>query len=92
MISIDTLEDNTAFAKKEGATFPLLADTTQKTANQYGVLRDYGGDLGKLANRWTFYIGTDGKILAIDKQVKPASSGEDIVAKLKELKVPPAKQ
>ena len=92
MISTDTLEDNTAFAKKEGATFPLLADPTQKTAGQYGVLKDYGADYGKLANRWTFYIGPDGKILSIDKQVKPASSGEDIVAKLKELKVPPAKK
>ena len=92
MISVDTLEDNTAFAKKESATFPLLADPTKKTAEQYGVLRDYGGDLGRLANRWTFYVGPDGKITAIDKQVRPASSGEDIVAKLKELKVPPAKQ
>ena len=91
MISTDTLEDNTAFAKKENATFPLLADPTKKTANAYGVLRDYGGQLGQLANRWTFYIGPDGKILAIDKMVKPATSGEDIVAKLKELKVPPAK-
>ena len=92
MISVDTLEDNTAFAKKESATFPLLADPTRTAANPYGVLKDYGADLGKLANRWTFYIGPDGKILFIDKQVKPASSGEDIVAKLKELKVPPAKK
>ena len=92
MVSVDTLEDNTAFAKKEGADFPLLADPTKKTANAYGVMRDYGADYGMLANRWTFYIGTDGKILYIDKQVKPASSGTDAVAKLKELKVPPAKQ
>jgi thioredoxin-dependent peroxiredoxin len=92
MISVDTLEDNTAFAKKESATFPLLADPTKKTATAYGVLRDYGGQLGQLANRWTFYIGPDGKIQAIDKAVKPATSGEDIVAKLKELKVPPAKK
>lgn len=92
MISTDTLEDNTAFAKKEGADFPLLADSTQKTANQYGVLKDYGADYGRLANRWTFYIGPDGKILSIDKQVKPASSGQDVVAKLKELKVPSAKK
>jgi peroxiredoxin Q/BCP len=92
MISTDTLEDNTAFAKKEGADFPLIADPTQKTANQYGVLKDYGADNGKLANRWTFYIGPDGKILFIDKQVKPATSGEDVVAKLKELKVSPAKK
>jgi thioredoxin-dependent peroxiredoxin len=92
MISTDTLEQNTAFAKQENADFPLLADPTQQTANKYGVLRDYGGDLGKLANRWTFYIGPDGKITAIDKAVKPASSGQDIVAKLKELKVPSKRQ
>jgi peroxiredoxin Q/BCP len=92
MISVDSLEDNTAFAKKEGADFPILADSTQATGNKYGVLRDFGGNLGKLANRWTFYIGPDGKILAIDKQVNPQKSGEDIVAKLKELKVPAAKK
>ena len=92
MISTDTLEDNTAFAKKEGAYFPLLADPTKQTANAYGVMKDYGAEYGMLANRWTFYIGPDGKILAIDKQVKPASSGTDAVAKLKELKVPPAKK
>ena len=92
MISIDTLEDNTRFAKQENADFPLLADPSKNTANQYGVLKDYGADYGMLANRWTFYIGPDGKITAIDKAVKPASSGEDVVAKLKELKVPPRKQ
>ena len=90
MISTDKLEDNTAFAKQENADFPILADPTQKTANAYGVLKDYGG-IGTLANRWTFYIGPDGKILAIDKAVKPASSGEALVAKLKELNVPPKK-
>jgi peroxiredoxin Q/BCP len=91
MISVDSLEDNTAFAKKEGADFPILADPTQATAGKYGVLRSFG-DGSKVANRWTFYIGPDGKILAIDKQVNPAKSGEDIVAKLKELKVPAAKK
>jgi len=91
MISTDTLEQNTAFAKQENADFPLLADPTQQTANKYGVLRDYGGDLGKLANRWTFYLGPDGKIIDIDKKVSPATSGQDIVAKLKLLKVPPRK-
>ena len=44
-----------------------------------------------MANRWTFYIGPDGKIVAIDKMVNPANSGQDIVAKLKELKVPSKK-
>ena len=90
MISVDTLEDNTAFAKKENADFPLLADPSKATAMKYGVLRDFGGNM--VANRWTFYIGPDGKIQAIDKMVNPAKSGEDIVAKLKELKVPAAKK
>jgi len=91
MISVDKLEANTAFAKQENADFPILADPTQKTANAYGVLKDYGG-LGKLANRWTFYIGPDGKILAIDKTVKPGFAGEALITELKELKVPEKKQ
>jgi peroxiredoxin Q/BCP len=86
MISVDTLEDNTAFAKKESADFPLLADPTKGTATKYGVLRGVPPDT--MANRWTFYIGPDGKILAIDKQIVPANSGEGVVAKLKELNVP----
>jgi peroxiredoxin Q/BCP len=92
MISVDTLEDNTAFAKKEGADFPILADPTRETATKYGVLADYSRfGLGTIANRWTFYIGPDGKILYVEKQVKPSTSGEDAVAKLKELNVPPRK-
>ena len=88
MISVDTLEDNTAFAKKENADFPILADPTKATATKYGVLADYSRfGLGMVANRWTFYIGPDGKIAHIDKQVKPASSGQDVVAKLRELGV-----
>ena len=41
----------------------------------------------RFAQRWTFYIGPDGKILFIDKQVKPQTAGESVVAKLKELGV-----
>lgn len=39
------------------------------------------------ANRWTFYIGKDGKILYIDKNVKAAEHGPDIAKKLAELGV-----
>lgn len=39
--------------------------------------------------RWTFYIGADGKILAIDKAVKAGKAGADTVAKLKELGISP---
>jgi peroxiredoxin Q/BCP len=91
MISVDTLADNTAFAKKENADFPILADPTKETAGKYGVLRSLG-NLGEVANRWTFYIGPDGRIQQIDKKVNPAESGKDIVANLQALKVPAAKK
>jgi peroxiredoxin Q/BCP len=92
MISVDTVEDNTAFAKKEDADFPILADPTKETARKYGVLADFSRfNLGEVANRWTFYIGPDGKILDVDRKVKPGTSGEDLVAHLKALNVPAKK-
>ena len=44
-----------------------------------------------LANRWTFYIGPDGKISAIDKEVKARTAGDDLAAKLGALGVPKVK-
>jgi peroxiredoxin Q/BCP len=49
-------------------------------ARSYGVLAPSG-----FASRWTFYIGADGRILDIDKQVSAASHGRDVVAKLTDL-------
>jgi peroxiredoxin Q/BCP len=93
MISVDTLADNTAFAKKEEADFPILADPTKETAKKYGVLADYSKfNIGEVANRWTFYIGPDGKILDIDRKVNPGNSGQDLVAHLKQLNAPAAKK
>ncbi len=82
MASVDPLEENTKFGAEQKADFPLLSDPTKTTAKAYGVLGVAG-----FASRWTFYIGSDGKILAIDKSVKPATSAEDMAAKLGELGV-----
>lgn len=95
MASVDPLEANEAFAKatsvklgdqvvtKKEADFPILSDPTKEIAAAYGVLNDRG-----VANRWTFYIGKDGHVAAIDKAVKPETSAEDMISKLKELGVP----
>ena len=92
MISVDTLEDNTAFAKKEEADFPILADPTRETARKYGVLVDMSKfKLGEVAARHTFYIGPDGKIADIDRKVSPASSGEELVRRLKAINTPAKK-
>jgi peroxiredoxin Q/BCP len=87
MISVDTAEQAKAFGEAHNADFPLLSDPDKKTAEAYGTLKDYGGQIGMVSQRWTFYIGKDGKIMAIDKAVKPATSAEDVAAKLAELKV-----
>jgi peroxiredoxin Q/BCP len=78
MISVDPLEQNKGFAEQQHADFPLLSDPTKETAQAYGVLNQQMG----VANRWTFYIGKDGRILAIDKAVKPDTSAEDMASKL----------
>jgi thioredoxin-dependent peroxiredoxin len=95
MASVDPLADNAAFAKatsvkmgdtvveKKAADFPMLSDPTKQTAKAYGVLNERG-----FANRWTFYIDKSGKVVAIDTAVKPATSAEDMLARLAELKVP----
>jgi len=86
MISVDPIEGekgNQAFAESMHADFPLLSDPEKATANAYGVLNTERG----FANRWTFYIGKDGKITNIDKTVKPATSAEDMATTLKQLGV-----
>ena len=101
MASTDPIEDNIKFAKattvtlpgrngaaetvveKKEADFPILSDPTMATARAYGVVT---GER-KSASRWTFYIDKAGRIAAIDTAVRPATSAEDMVAKLDELKV-----
>ncbi len=51
-------------------------------AEAFGCLNDRG-----MANRWTYYVGKDGKVLYVDKQVKAADHGKDIIKKLEELGV-----
>ena len=88
MASVDDPDTNTAFAESLAADFPLLSDPSKATAEAYGVLRDYGANIGTVAQRWTFYIGEDGRILKIDRDVNAPTAGEDIVAALQELNIP----
>jgi peroxiredoxin Q/BCP len=81
--SNDKADYNKKFAESLGVDYPILSDPENKAATAYGVLKPDG----KAANRWTFYIGKDGKILHIDKAVKTGSHGTDVAAKLGELGV-----
>ena len=92
MVSVDKPEDNKACAAKEQADFPILSDPDKTVANAYGVIPPDRPPDRQFASRWTFYIGPDGKILAIDKGatgrgINPSTAGQDLVTKLNELGV-----
>ena len=80
---MDTPETNKAFAQSLGVDYPLLSDPTRAVATAYGVVDEDQ----PFASRWTFFIGLDGRLLHIDKQVSPATHGKMITAKLAELGV-----
>jgi len=82
MASVDDAATNKKFAEQEQANFPMLSDPDKKVATAYGVLNP-----GGVANRWTFYIGPDGRIQYIEKKVNVQTAGADLAAKLEELKV-----
>ncbi len=81
--SCDTVEVNTKFAKSLDLDYPILSDPEGDVARAYGVI----DDRRKFPQRWTFYIGPDGNILAIDKKVNARSHGKDVITKLGELGV-----
>jgi peroxiredoxin Q/BCP len=81
--SCDTPELNKEFATELSLDYPILSDTDKSVAKAYGVFDDNR----LVSKRWTFYIGKDGKILHIDKEVKTGEHGKDVAAKLDELKV-----
>jgi|TARA_Y100000385_G_scaffold222335_1_gene232225 peroxiredoxin len=83
MASTDSLADNTAFANKNAASFPILADPGKEMTRDYGVLM-----AGSFAKRWTFYIDASGIIISIDKSVSARSAGADLVANLIRLQIP----
>ena len=82
--SVDPVDVITKFAKSLDADYPMLADPDGAVAKAYGVVTpDRAAPF-----RWTFYIGRDGKLLFVDKSVKPATAGPDVAKKLAELGAP----
>ena len=78
--SVDSVEKNTDFAKSLDFDYPILSDPRKTVSTAFGVLNDRG-----MSNRWTYYIGKDGKILYVDKAVKAGDHGRAIAEKLAEL-------
>ena len=79
--STDDPETNRKFAESLKLDYPILSDPDKKIAEAFGVLMANG----KYAARHTIYIGVDGRILYIDREVNPKTAGQDILERLKEL-------
>jgi peroxiredoxin Q/BCP len=82
--SIDDAETNRKFAESLELDYPILSDPEKKVAGAFGVLEAEG----RYALRHTVYIGADGKVLFVDRQVNPKTAGADVAARLEELGIP----
>ncbi|MEZ6125376.1 MAG: peroxiredoxin [Planctomycetaceae bacterium] len=81
--SCDTPEKNGEFAKSLDLDYAILSDPEKNVAKAYGVVHEGREN----PERWTYVIGSDGKILHIDKKVQTTSHGKDVAALFAELKI-----
>ena len=81
--STDPVEKNTDFAKSLELDYPILSDPTGKNAKQFGVLKS----TANAAERVSFIIGKDGKVLAVDKENNTKDHGKDLADQLEKLGV-----
>ncbi len=82
-VSLDTVESHKTFCSKDSLTFKLLADPDHKVIDAYGVpVSMYNGN--GYANRDTFLIGPDGKILKTWIKVDPKTHSDDVLAAIEQ--------
>jgi peroxiredoxin Q/BCP len=83
-VSVDTPDSHKQFCTKEGLTFRLLADPEHKVVDQYGSLGHFGEMT--IAQRNTFLIDPDGKIVKVWTKVDPRVHSDEVLAAIGELK------
>jgi len=83
-VSVDTPDSHKQFCTKEGLTFRLLADPEHKVVDEYGSLGHFG--TMTIAQRNTFLIDPEGKIVKVWTKVDPQHHSDEVLAQLAELK------
>jgi peroxiredoxin Q/BCP len=81
-VSVQDVSSHREFEKKYGLNFLLLADTQRKVVKEYGVYNDKWD----IANRVTFIIDPNGKIVRVFPKVDPKTSATDVLAELNALR------
>jgi thioredoxin-dependent peroxiredoxin len=79
-VSVDSVDSHKQFCAKDNLTFTLLSDTDKKVVAEYGSLGNYAGF--KIANRNTFLINPEGKIVKVWTHVDPAHHSQEVLAAL----------
>ena len=87
-ISVDTVASHKEFAEKHGLPFRILADSSKKTAADYGVLTRLFGIM-EVAKRETFLIDPQGRVAKHYFDVKPEGHSAMVIADLKALMAKP---
>ncbi len=72
-VSVDSVSTQKRFAEKYGASFPLVSDKEKKISTLYGVLNEKGTS----AQRVTFVIDENGKVVAVLRNLKKAEEHAD---------------
>ena len=73
-VSLDSPESHREFREKYSLNFPLLTDEEGRAAAALGVLGDRG-----YANRVTFLLDADGKIVKVYPEVSPETHADEIL-------------
>lgn len=84
-ISVDDVESHKKFSAKHGLPFPILADSSKRTAKAYGVLKSYFGAM-ELARRDTFLIDPQGRIVKRYSDVDPKGHSQIVLNDIREFK------
>lgn len=82
-VSVDSVDSHKQFCAKDSLNFTLLSDEEKKVVAQYGSLGNYAGF--KIANRNTFLIDPQGKIVKVWTKVDPSHHSEEVLAALGQL-------
>jgi peroxiredoxin Q/BCP len=77
-VSVDTVDSHKQFCTKDSLTFSLLADPDKKVVQQYGSLGNFGPMV--IANRNTFLINPEGKIVKVWTKVNPSVHSPEVLA------------
>ena len=83
-VSVDTPDSHKEFCTKEGLTFRLLADPEHKVVDTYGSLGSFA--TFKIANRNTFLIDPQGRIVKVWTKVEVPHHSEEVLAAIADLK------